>query len=95
MQTDGTSTTARDGMNFTLAGIPGTSKEVFAKRLTAADGATDTGNGTTITIAGQSFGNGSCELSGKEEIEWTKVVGTTREASFWVASAEALLIYIG
>ncbi|KAL3444835.1 hypothetical protein BJX65DRAFT_310425 [Aspergillus insuetus] len=79
----------RSSVSFTLTGISASS--VNAKRLTADTSDTQIGLGS-ITIAGQSFVDTTCQLTGTETIETTAV--TSGAATFSVQASEALLIYL-
>lgn len=80
----------RSNVSFTLTGIS-ESSSVTAKRLTADASDTEIGSGS-ITIAGQSFVNTTCQLEGEETIETAAVTKGT--ATFSLQASEALLVYI-
>ncbi|PWY75493.1 hypothetical protein BO70DRAFT_388742 [Aspergillus heteromorphus CBS 117.55] len=79
----------RSSVNVTLSGI--SSSMVSAIRLTG-EAATTIGGGGTITVAGQTFANGTCALEGTKDTETTNVAAG--EATFNVRASEALLIYM-
>ncbi|PLB44796.1 hypothetical protein P170DRAFT_501658 [Aspergillus steynii IBT 23096] len=79
----------RSSINITLTGIP-SSSTVSAKRLTA-DAATVVGQ-EGISIGGQAFGDGSCELEGEEDRETIAVENGRAEVG--IRASEALLIYL-
>ena len=78
-------------MSVTLSGIPSTSSSVSAVRLTGDAATTIVGEGA-ITVAGQTFANGTCELQGTKDTE--KIGTTAGVATFTVQASEALLIYV-
>jgi hypothetical protein len=67
------------------------SLSVTAKRLTADASDSEIGTGS-ITIAGQSFLDSTCQLTGTETIETTSI--TDGAAAFSLQASEALLIYL-
>ncbi|PYI11982.1 hypothetical protein BO78DRAFT_331927 [Aspergillus sclerotiicarbonarius CBS 121057] len=81
----------RSSVNVTLSGIPSTSTSVSAVRLTGDAATTIVGEGA-ITVAGQTFANGTCELQGTKDTEKTDTAAG--EATFTVQASEALLIYV-
>ncbi|PWY66795.1 hypothetical protein BO94DRAFT_528486 [Aspergillus sclerotioniger CBS 115572] len=81
----------RSSVNVTLSSIPSTSSSVSAIRLTGDAATTIVGEGA-ITIAGQTFANGTCELQGTKDTE--KIGTTAGVATFAVQASEALLIYV-
>lgn len=79
----------RSSIRITLTGIPAGST-LSAKRLTA-DAATVVGQ-EGISIGGQAFRRGSCELEGEEDRESIRVEKDGAEVS--IGASEALLIYL-
>jgi hypothetical protein len=79
----------RSNVSIILTGI--SSSSVTAKRLTADASDSEIGTGS-ITIAGQSFVDSTCQLTGTETIETTSVTGGA--ATFLLEASEALLIYL-
>lgn len=65
--------------------------EVAAKRLTVDAANTVASNGT-VTIAGRSFGIGSCELMGTEKVEKVGVDDGVIQVN--VRASEALIVYL-
>ncbi|PYH92000.1 hypothetical protein BO71DRAFT_400924 [Aspergillus ellipticus CBS 707.79] len=79
----------RSSVNVTLSGI--SALTVTALRLTGAAATTIVGDGA-ITVAGQTFANGTCALEGTKDTETTEI--TAGQATFTVQASEALLIYV-
>ncbi|KAL4899291.1 hypothetical protein BDW74DRAFT_171583 [Aspergillus multicolor] len=79
----------RPSETFTLTGLD--SATVTAKRLTAPYSTSRVDRGESPTVAGQTFGNGDCVVSGEQDVESVDVEGG--EASFIVGASEALLVY--
>jgi hypothetical protein len=80
----------RSVQNFTITGLPATSTAVSARRLTAPYATSRQDQGQNPTVAGQTFGNGTCLLQGSEVIETVAVVGGV--ASIQVFASEAVLV---
>jgi hypothetical protein len=80
----------RSSQTFTLTGL--SSSTVIAKRLTAASATSRVDQGSSPTVAGQGFANGTCKLTGAEVTESTTVANG--QATFTVAASEALLVYL-
>lgn len=74
----------------TLTGL--SSSTVTAKRLTASYATSRVDEGDSPTVAGQTFENGSCTITGDEVIETATV--SSGAATFSVGASEALLVYL-
>lgn len=83
-------TGTRPTQTFTLTGL--TSAKVTARRLTAASSTSRVDQGNSPTVAGQSFVDGTCKITGTQVIETTTVSGGS--ATFTLAASEALLVYL-
>lgn len=81
-------TGTRGSVTFDISGI--TNPTVTARRLTSSSATDRVDQGANVTIAGQSFANGSCTKTGDESLETTTV--SSGQATFTVAASEALLI---
>lgn len=81
---------SRSTQTFTLTGLNSTT--VMAKRLTAFSATARVDQGSTPTVAGQHFENGTCKLAGTEVTELSHV--SNGQATFTLAASEALLLYL-
>lgn len=80
----------RSSQTYTLSGL--SSPSISAKRLTAPYATSRVDQGENPTVAGQTFGNGTCTIQGTESVETVTVSGG--KATFTVAASEALLVYL-
>ncbi|KAJ5926689.1 hypothetical protein N7516_008462 [Penicillium verrucosum] len=80
----------RSSQTYTLSGL--SSPSISAKRLTAPYATSRVDQGENPTVAGQTFGNGTCTVQGTESVETVTVSGG--KATFTVAASEALLVYL-
>ncbi|KAH7093518.1 hypothetical protein FB567DRAFT_462224 [Paraphoma chrysanthemicola] len=72
---------------YTLSGF--SNPVVTAKRLSAASATSRVDQGSNPTVAGQTFANGTCRISGTQNLESTPI--SAGQATFTVAASEALL----
>ncbi|KAF4123599.1 Glycoside hydrolase family 79 [Geosmithia morbida] len=81
-------TGTRSSQTFVLSGL--TSDSVTAKRLTAASATSRVDKGSSPTVAGQTFADGTCEIQGDAVSETVTV--SAGEATFTLSASEALLV---
>ena len=82
----------RGTQTFDLQGLPA-GKTVRARRLTAPGATARQDQGQIPTWGGQSFADGSCEVTGEETLEDVAVDAGGR-ASVSVGATEAVLVYL-
>ncbi|KAH8593538.1 hypothetical protein B0O99DRAFT_662702 [Bisporella sp. PMI_857] len=80
----------RSSQTYTLSGL--SSSSVTAKRLTAPYATSRIDQGQNPTVAGQTFGNGTCTIQGTGVVETT--TASAGRATFTVQASEALLVYL-
>ncbi|KAJ9245055.1 CAZyme family GH79 [Paecilomyces variotii] len=85
----------RSGVNFTLAGLStsSSSSTVTAVRLTGDKATARIDQGGIVTVAGQTFENGTCTIQGHKVVEDVDV-GENGETVVSVGAAEAVLVYL-
>lgn len=81
---------SRSTQPFTLTGL--TAATVRAKRLTAPSATSRSDQGDAITFGGQSFADGTCQITGTESFETATVSGG--QVTFSVKATEAMLVYL-
>jgi hypothetical protein len=81
-------TGTRPSQSFTLTGLSSTT--VSAKRLTAAASTSRVDQGSSPTVAGQTFENGTCKIQGTSQVETVAV--SAGAATFALQASEALLV---
>ncbi|KAK4154252.1 glycoside hydrolase [Chaetomidium leptoderma] len=82
----------RGSQAFTLTGLDGGGSVVRAKRLTAGSSLSRADRGGDLSFGGQTWGNGTCVVGGKETFETASVANG--QVTFQVKAAEALLVYL-
>lgn len=80
----------RSSQTYTLSGLA--SSSVTAKRLTAPYATSRIDQGQNPTVAGQTFGNGTCTIQGTLVVE--TATASAGSATFTVKASEALLVYL-
>lgn len=83
----------RSSVNFTLTGLSTSSSTLTAVRLTGDSATARIDQGGAITVAGQSFANGTCAISGNKVTENVEV-GSGGEVTVSVSASEAVLVYL-
>lgn len=85
----------RSSVNFTLTGLStsSSSSTVTAVRLTGDSAMARIDQGGIVTVAGQTFDNGTCTIQG-HKVEEDVDVGENGEAMVSVGAAEAVLVYL-
>jgi hypothetical protein len=82
---------ARSSQSFVLKGLQ-VSGAAKAKRLTAPSAMARVDRGDAMTFGGQSFGDGTCTITGTETFETADV--SDGSATFTLKASEALLVYL-
>lgn len=83
----------RSSVNFTLTGLSTSSSSVTAVRLTGDSATARIDQGGSVTVAGQTFENGTCAIQNDKVLEDVDV-GDNGEVTVSVGASEAVLVYL-